>query len=78
MGEFTALVLPDGTYVNASLLYSGLYGSAIPTLYPSDSTIESLAKRADTFREVMGDRAVYNYKNNISKCKLVKVYVTVV
>ena len=67
-----------GDYVDASLLDKGIYSCRVPRLYEKQETIERLIENALAMKDMAGNNFISeNYINNLKKCKLVDVELTI-
>lgn len=65
-----------GEFIDAHQLPKGLYGCAIPHLFPIGTSIETLATRAQYAKDVL-EMDFGNYLNNLKECQLVPVSILV-
>lgn len=76
--EFKALMY-CGIYVNVNLLEEGIYACEKPFIYLKDETIESMVDRGNRIKDMNGVGFISDkYFDNLRKCELVKIFLTVV
>ena len=74
--EFKTL-MQGGKYVNADLLWKGIYICSKPFLYSKDETIEKMIERAEQVKDMVETNFNSDkFIENLQKCELVKIFVT--
>lgn len=72
--EFKILTF-NGEYVDANLLEKGIYVCSKPFIYSKDETIENMAERARTVKDIAGLSFISEkYFDNLKQCKLEEIY----
>lgn len=71
----TFLVLTHSNqFIDASMLYKGLYATNIPTLYDKDNTVELMINNGKRMIDIMGVAFLgEQYFENLAKCKLTPI-----
>jgi len=73
MEEYKVLMYA-GMLVDAAMLAEGIYQTKLPSIYGTDTTLESLIFTAKNMNDMMGNSFLpESYFKNIVKCELVKV-----
>lgn len=73
--NFKTLMYMD-KYVDANLLYTGIYWRTVPNLYPKDDTIETLIERGRAIKDMDGNSLITEeYIQNLKECQLVPIVI---
>lgn len=73
--NFKVLMYMD-KYVDANLLYTGIYWRTVPNLYPIDDTIETLIERGMAIKDMDGNSLITEeYIQNLKECQLVPIVI---
>lgn len=73
--NFKVLMYMD-KYVDANLLYTGIYWRTVPNLYPKDDTIETLIERGRAIKDMDGNSLITEeYIQNLKECQLVPIVI---
>jgi hypothetical protein len=66
-------------FVDTNLLNKGIYISEKPTIYPIDTTIESLVKSGKMMKDMAGNNFISDsYFENLNQCKLTEIEINFV
>ena len=73
--EFKAL-MHNGVYVDAGLLYKGIYTCNKPCIYSKDETIESMVLAGKQMKDMGGEFFIGDkYFEHLQQCELVSITV---
>ena len=68
------VLIHNGSYVDMSLLYKGIYYTRMPSLFDAKETIESIIERGKIMKDIKGRHLIpAEYFENVRECKLVEV-----
>ena len=67
-----------GQFIDTNMLQKGLYATDVPKLYSKGTTIELMIQQGRTITDMAGNQFIEEtYFDNLSKCKLTEVKLSV-
>jgi len=75
--EFKALMY-CGQYVDANLLYKGIYTCEKPFIYDKNYTIETMIDKGESMKDLTGANFLsQGFFDNLRQCELVTITITI-